>query len=164
MSFNMDEQLAQDTADRKNLGYAAIMKLYYEIELDRFFNNKARHEGFRFNTNSIMSLLAVSRLLSPGSKKKAFEEKGCYFERFDFSLEDIYRSLSHFSKIAKEAQQHIHEQITQKYGRDMKTIFYDVANFYFEIDKEDDSRSPKPLIHKRLMAIFISFFCQSQVL
>ena len=91
-----------------------------------------------------MSLLIVSRMLSPGSKKKAFEEKGRYFERFNFSLEDIYRSLSHFAKIAKEAQQHIHEQVTQKYGRDMKTIYYDVTNFYFEIDKEDDLRKKGP--------------------
>lgn len=144
LSFNMNEQLSLDTDNRKNLGYAAIMKEYHELELDHFFNNKARHEGFQFNTNSIMSLLAVSRILSPGSKKKAFEEKGRYFERFNFSLEDIYRSLSHFSKIAKETQQHIHEQITQKYGRDMKTIYYDVTNFYFEIDKEDDLRKKGP--------------------
>lgn len=144
LSFNMDEQLAQDTDNRKNLGYAAIMKLYYEIELDRFFNNKARHENFQFNTNSIMSLLAISRILSPGSKKKAFEEKRRYFERFNFTLEDIYRSLSHFSKIAKETQRHIHEQITQKYGRDMRIIYYDVTNFYFEIDKEDDLRKKGP--------------------
>ena len=158
LSFNMDEQLAQGTDDRKNLGYAAVMKLYYEIELDRFFNNKARHEGFQFNTNSIMSLLTVSRILSPGSKKKAFEEKGRYFERFNFSLEDIYRSLSHFSKIAKEAQRYIHEQITKKYGRDMKTIYYDVTNFYFEIDKEDDLRKkglckehrPNPIVQMGL--------------
>lgn len=144
LSFNMNEKLDQGTNSRKNFGYAAIMKEYHEIELNRFFNNKARHEGFQFNTNSIMSLLTVSRMLSPGSKKKAFEERGLYFERFNFSVEDIYRSLSHFSKISKEAQQHIHEQITQKYGRDMKTIYYDVTNFYFEIDKEDDLRKKGP--------------------
>lgn len=140
LSFNMNEQIAQGTDNRRNLGYAAILKEYYALELDRFFNNKARHVNFNFNTNSIMSLLTVSRILSPGSKKKAFEEKSRYFERFNFSLEDIYRSLSHFSKIAKETQQHIHEQITQRYGRNMKTIYYDVTNFCFEIDKEDNLR------------------------
>lgn len=144
LSISMDEHLPQGTKDRKNFGYAAILKAYHELELNRFFNNKARHEGFQFNTNSIMSLLVVSRILSPGSKKKAFEERGRYFERFNFSLEDIYRSLSHFAKIAKESQRHIHEQVTQKYGRDMKTIYYDVTNFYFEVDKEDDLRKKGP--------------------
>ncbi|MBS3943750.1 MAG: hypothetical protein KGZ32_05790, partial [Dethiobacter sp.] len=34
---------------------------------------------------------------SPGSKKKVFEEKGRYFERFNFSLADVYRALSHYA-------------------------------------------------------------------
>ncbi len=71
----------------KSLGYldelekeydAAILKIYHELGLHRFFNNRAGNENFKFNTNSILILLIVSRLLSPGSKKKAFEEKGCY--------------------------------------------------------------------------------------
>ncbi|MCL2121593.1 MAG: hypothetical protein FWH28_05020 [Clostridiales bacterium] len=71
--------------------------MYYELELDRFFNNKTRHQGFQYNTNSIMTLLIISRILSPGSKRKAYAEKGRYFERFDFEEHDVYRALSHFA-------------------------------------------------------------------
>ncbi|MDD4422688.1 MAG: IS1634 family transposase [Eubacteriales bacterium] len=138
--INMGEQLTEQTDDRKNFGYVAILKLYHELGLHRFFNNKARNEEFRFNTNSIMMLLVISRLLSPGSKKKAFEERRRYFERFNFSLIDIYRALSHYAKIAKEFQKHLHEQIAAKYGRNTKTIYYDVTNFYFEIDEADELR------------------------
>jgi transposase len=140
ISLNMGEQLAADSHDRKNLGYAAILKIYHALELDRFFKNKARHEKFEFNTNAIMILLIISRLLSPGSKKKAFEEKGNYFERFDFSLADIYRALSHYVKIAKDCQRWIHEQIAKAYGRNTTTIYYDVTNFYFEIDQQNEFR------------------------
>jgi transposase len=140
LTINMDEQLAQGSDDRKNFGYAAILKIYHELGLDDFLKNKARHEPFKFNTNSIMMLLVVSRLLSPGSKKKAFEEKGRYFERFHFSLADVYRALSHYAKIAKELQRYLHGQIAEKYGRDTKTIYYDVTNFYFEIDEADEFR------------------------
>ncbi len=140
LSINMDEKLEPNTDDRKNFGYAAILKIYHELGLHRFFNNRARNEDFKFNTNSIMILLVVSRLLSPGSKKKAFEEKGRYFERFNFSLVDIYRALSHYAKIAKEFQRHLHEQIAARYGRNTKTIYYDVTNFYFEIDEADELR------------------------
>jgi transposase len=88
-----------------------------------------------------MTMLVVSRLLSPGSKSKAYSEKGRYFERFDFSEADMYRALSHYAKIAKEMQRHINEQITAYYGpRDTRTVYYDVTNFYFEIDKEDELR------------------------
>jgi transposase len=140
LTINMNEQLSEGTDDRKNFGYVAILKLYHELGLHRFLNNRARNEDFKFNTNSIMMLLVVSRLLSPGSKKKAFEEKGRYFERFNFSLADVYRALSHYAKIAKELQRYLNEQITEKYGRDTKTIYYDVTNFYFEIDEADDLR------------------------
>ena len=140
LSINMDEQLAPGTDDRKNFGYVAILKIYHQLGLDDFFKNKARHEPFKYNTNSIMILLVISRLLSPGSKKKAFEERGRYFERFDFALVDTYRALSHYAKLSKEAQQYLHKQIAEKYGSDTKTIYYDVTNFYFEIDKADEFR------------------------
>ncbi len=140
LTINMDETLPQEAEGQRNFGYAAILKVYHQLTLDRFFKNKARHEPFKFNTNAIMILLVVSRLLSPGSKKKAFEERKRYFERFSFSLADIYRALSHYAKIAKEAQRYLHAQITEKYGRDTKTIYYDVTNFYFEIDKADEFR------------------------
>lgn len=140
LTINMDEQLDQGTDARKNFGYAAILKIYHELGLHRFFNNRARNEDFKFNTNSIMLLLVISRLLSPGSKKRAFEEKGRYFERFNFSLADVYRALSHFAKIAREFQRYLHEQITEKYGRNTRTIYYDVTNFYFEIDEADELR------------------------
>ncbi|MDK2903697.1 MAG: hypothetical protein PWQ93_1616 [Clostridiales bacterium] len=149
LSINMDEQLPIDSDNRKNFGYAAILKIYHELGLHRFFNNQARYESFKFNTNSIMILLVVSRLLSPGSKKKAFEEKDRYFERFHFSLADVYRALSHYAKIAKELQQFLHQQITEKYGRDTKTIYYDVTNFYFEIDEADELRKYGPSKEKR---------------
>lgn len=140
LKINMDEELELSAEGRKNFGYAAISKIYHELGLQNFFTNRARSEVFKFNTNAIMILLVVSRLLSPGSKKKAFEEKGRYFERFDFQLADIYRALSHYAKIAKEAQRYLNEQIATKYGRDTKTIYYDVTNFYFEIDQADDLR------------------------
>jgi len=140
LTLDMNEKLPEESDSRKNLGYAAILKIYYELELDRILYNKARHQNFEYNTNSIMSMLIISRILSPGSKKKAYEEKDRYFERFDFSMDDMYRALSHFATISKEIQQHMNDQIKECYGRDTSIVYYDVTNFYFEIDAEDDLR------------------------
>ena len=140
LNINMDEELLGDSSSRKNLGYAAILKIYHELKLNEFFNNRARNEPFKYNTNSIMILLVVSRLLSPGSKKKAFEEKSRYFERFSFSLADIYRALSHFANLEIELQDYLNEKINERYTRNTKTIYYDVTNFYFEVGKADEFR------------------------
>jgi len=140
LKINMEEKLEEDSRGSKNMGYAAILKIYHELGLDEFFKNRARNESFKYNTNSIMTLLIISRLLSPGSKKKAFEERGRYFERFSFSLADMYRALSHFAGLARDFQRYLNGKIKDKYGRDTSTVYYDVTNFYFEIDKTDGLR------------------------
>jgi hypothetical protein len=140
LTIDMNEELPKETHARYNLGYAIILKIYHELELDRFLNNKARHEAFEYNTNSIMNLLAITRILRPSSKISSFEHRGKFFERFDFELHDVYRALSHFSKIGSQCQQFISDQVGAKFGRDTSLMYFDVTNVYFEIDKTDDLR------------------------
>lgn len=136
--IDMDETLPEGVQGTKNLGYSIPLKVYHELGLASFLKNKARNCKFRFNTNSIMILLVISRLLAPGSKKKAWEEKDRYFERFNFSVDDVYRSLSHFHKISEDLQRFLYESVRTKYGSDTSTIYYDVTNYYFEIEKPDE--------------------------
>ena len=140
IDINMDEELPEKAQGAYNFGYAVPMKVYHILWLDDFFKRKMAGQKFEFNTNSIMIMLVMSRILSPGSKKKAFEEKGRYFERFDFSLDDVYRALSHFAKIGTELQQSMYERVRTKYGSDTSIIYYDVTNYYFHIDKPDEYR------------------------
>lgn len=156
--IDMNEKLQNETHSRYNMGYAVIMKIYHELELDRFFNNKARHEIFKYNTNSIMKLLITTRILHPSSKKRSYEYRDTFFERFDFELHDIYRALSHFSKIGLECQRFISDQINKKFGRDTTLMYFDVTNFHFEIDEPDNMRKhgkeknnrPDPIIQMAL--------------
>ncbi|MDD4593212.1 MAG: hypothetical protein PHG06_22755, partial [Parabacteroides sp.] len=69
LEINLNEKLSDESHTRYNMGYAVIMKIYHELELNRFFDNKARHEAFEYNTNSIMKLLTITRILRPSSKK-----------------------------------------------------------------------------------------------
>lgn len=158
LEIDLKEKLTYESHTRYNMGYAVIMKIYHELELDRFFNNKARRETFKYNTNSIMTLLIITRILNPSSKKRAYEYKDVFFERFDFKLYDIYRALSYFSKIGLECQQFISDQIHTKFGRNTTLMYFDVTNFHFEIDKPDDLRKygkeknnrPDPIIQMAL--------------
>ncbi len=140
LEIDLNEKLPDESHTRYNMGYAVIMKIYHELELDRFLNNKARHEAFEYNTNSIMTLLTITRILHPSSKKRSYEYKDMFFERFDFELYDVYRALSHFSKIGTECQRFISEQINIKFGRDTSLMYFDVTNFHFEIDETDNLR------------------------
>ena len=140
LTIDMNEELPKDTHARYNLGYAIILKIYHELELDRFLNNKARHKAFEYNTNSIMKLLVITRILHPSSKRSSYGYRKMYFERFDFELHDVYRALTYFSKIGTQCQQFISDQIGSKFGRDTSLMYFDVTNIYFEIDETDDLR------------------------
>jgi transposase len=155
LSIDMEEELPMNAAGTMNLGYALPLKIYHELGIDSFINNNSRTEKFEFSANSIMILLAISRLLSPGSKKKAFDEKNKYFERFNFAIDDIYRSLAYFNKISEDIQRYIHESVRARYGSDTSIIYYDVTNYYFEIKKPDELRkyggNPKQKRNKPLV-------------
>ncbi|MBZ4665854.1 hypothetical protein [Mahella sp.] len=60
-----DTMLPKNTAGRKNFGYIAILKIYYELGLDRLLVNRQRGRNFGYNTSSILKLLVVSRILDP---------------------------------------------------------------------------------------------------
>ena len=139
-TVDMDAELKQGAVGAKNLGYALPLKIYHQLGLDKFLKGKALSENFKFNTNSIMILLVITRLLMPGSKKASFEAKDRFFERFDFTLDDVYRSLGHFDKISNELQRYMYESVRTTYGIDTSVIYYDVTNYYFEIKKPDDFR------------------------
>lgn len=140
LKIKENEMIDRSNVNRKNYGHIIFSKIYHELELDRFFRNKQRHTKFEFDSNSIMKVLIFARLLYPCSKKKTVEIKDRFFDKADFTLDDAYDSLTHFSKHAKEAQRFIHERITEQYGRDTSLLYYDVTNYYFETDKQDGFR------------------------
>jgi transposase len=137
-------QLERGGANRKNYGHVVFSKIYHELEIDRFLKNARRHENFKFNTDSIMRLLVFSRLLYPGSKRAGVLKKERFFDHFTCSLDDVYDSLTHFDKVSARLQQHLHEAVSAQYERDTSLVYYDVTNYYFEIDQQDDLRKNGP--------------------
>ena len=69
VSFDADRKIDRKNENRKNFGHVVFSKIYHELELDRFFSNKQRHEKFKFNSNSIMKVLLYGRLLYPVSSE-----------------------------------------------------------------------------------------------
>jgi len=140
ITIDMDKELQHGAVGTKNFGYVLLLKIYHQLGIDKFLKGKSLSEASEFNTNAIMILLVITRLLMPGSKKANFEARDKFFERFNFTLDDVYRSLGHFDKISKELQRYIYESVRATYGIDTSVIYYDVTNYYFEIRKPDDFR------------------------
>jgi transposase len=159
VTFDRDERLDIGQDNRKNIGYAALSKFYHDLDLHVFFNNRARKWESEYSINSIMRLLIFSRILSPASKKKTFEQRGMYYEKMDFSLADVYRCLTKVISLKRDLMAHLDKQIRGQYGRSSDVVYYDVTNYYFEIDEQDEMRRkgvskehrPDPIIQMGLL-------------
>lgn len=136
--YDSDHLCTNDTSLRKNFGYAALSLIYHELEIDKFLINRQRHSKEQYDANTIMKMLVYSRLLDPSSKKASFDHREQFFEKTDYSLDDVYRCLSFFDKHRENLQIWLNDKIKQNYGRDTSLIYYDVTNYYFESDDQTD--------------------------
>ena len=119
---------------RKNFGFVALSTIYHELGLDWFFNNRRSGTAATYNLSSIFKLLVYGRILDPGSKQRTYRRREGYFERFDFSLDDVYRALTDLALLSEDIQLFLHERISKLYGRSTELVYYDVTNYYFESD------------------------------
>ena len=130
-TLNIDED------NQKNLGYVIIKKLYQELGIIDFLKNKQKTLKIDYKLNDIFSLLIFSRILYPASKKETYKSRNTYFENFNFSEDDMYRSLSYFKSYKEELELLLWNNTKEKYKRDTTQTYYDCTNYYFEIEYND---------------------------
>ena len=140
VTISKNEKLSMNSQSIHNFGYSALSSIYHELSLHTFFINRQRHSKENFDANTITKLLVYSRLLKPASKKATFENRHWFFEKTDYSLDDVYRCLSFLYKHKDNLQLWLNNKIKELYGRDTSLIYYDVTNYYFETDDADDFR------------------------
>jgi transposase len=136
----VNQRLTDNTSSRKNLGYAIPKRIYSLLGINTFLQNKQKHLNIKYNLNSIFSLLIYNRFLFPSSKKKAFDNRDFFFESYDFSIDDLYRSLDYFARYSESLQKYLHDKVCETIGRDGKLGYYDVTNYYFEIPYNDEDK------------------------
>ena len=124
-SFRIDPESIISSDTRKNIGYTALSQIYHKLELNILFNNRSRYTNAKYSVNDIMKTEIFSRILFPGSKKSTYENRHVFFEKNQYSLDDVYRCLSFIDKSKNNIQQHIHGQMVQKYGRTNELMYYD---------------------------------------
>ena len=103
---------------RKNFGYAALSQIYHELGLHTFLTNRQRHSKEQYDANTIMKMLVYSRLLFPASKKSSYDDREHFFEKTDYSLDDVYLCLSFLHKHKENLQVWLNDRIKENYGRD----------------------------------------------
>lgn len=171
VTFSMDEHFsfggefnkAEDTSVEKadlgyNYGVLALLQLYRELEIDYFLRIKTQYLKVDFNHNHIFQMLVFGRILFPESKLATWRDRTRILQNNDFSDDAVYRSLPFFAKVKDALVRHLHEQVKKQYNRDTTLLYYDVTNYYWEIDREDELRRrgvskehrPEPIVQMGL--------------
>ena len=137
---NLNTKTLDIEEKQKNLGYCIIKALYNELHIKDFLQEKQKNLNIDYNLNDIFSLLVFSRILYPSSKKETYKNKDIYFDKFNFSETDMYRSLDYFNQYKEELELLLCKNTKDKYNRDTTKTYYDCTNYYFEIEYNDEDK------------------------
>lgn len=114
--------------------------LHRDLGLWDFFERRRTSRGSSYDPFRILELLVWNRISDPGSKRAAFAARGRFPRRCAFSLDDVYRSLGYLADRADELVGHMNASLEAARGpRDRARLYYDVTNYYFEVDREDEA-------------------------
>ena len=124
----------------KNIGYFLIDGLYDALGIYDVLNNHKSRSSIEIDLNGISKLLIFGRTLYPDSKLGTFEDRERYLFPVTKSgkLNEVYEALDILHEKAEAIQKRINLKIRQSIGRNTDICFYDVTNYYFEIDDNDE--------------------------
>lgn len=124
-----------------NYGYKYLESVYNLLGITDFIQKYETNGRFRgkYSIDETFKLLVLMRLLAPDSKRASCQRQGAFYGwNPQLELPNVYRALDHMSKFSVEMQQHLDSRVKELIGRDLKYAFYDVTNYFFEIDFPDE--------------------------
>jgi hypothetical protein len=78
---------------RKNIGSAVPLGFYNSLGIEKALRSAGRESRAGYDINAVMRLLVLDRLLDPSSKYSAWDGRGGWFFRSDFTDDDLYGAL-----------------------------------------------------------------------
>jgi transposase len=137
------------TFEEGDPGCAGAPKLYSHLLLERIieelglrnlFGSYKSFTKIEYNVYGFAKLLIFGRLLQPASKIATVRQNEDYYEPLltDFNPDNVYDTLDFIAKHRDKIIRRMNTNIVKKAHRSPEVIYYDVTNFYFEIERPDD--------------------------
>lgn len=134
-----------EESPEKLLGYFPLKNLCDSLRCKNYIDLMQTATSFRFNVFDMMTALVYARVVHPCSKLKTYIEViPKLFEKYDFSLDQLYSGLGYIGSEYEKIIEIFNHQVALKYPFDTSHSYFDCTNFYFEIDREDDFRLKGP--------------------
>jgi len=125
----------------KLFSHTLIERIMEELGLRDFFSSYKNFTKLQYNVYGFVKLMTFGRLLNPASKLATVKQNDDYYESIldkKFNPDNIYDTLDFIADNHNKIIRRMNTNITKKSGRNTEMIFYDVTNFYYEIENPDD--------------------------
>lgn len=124
----------------KLFSHLLLERILEELGLKNFFSSYKGFTKIEYDVYGFAKLLIFGRLLNPASKCATVRQNEDYYEPIlkDFNPDNVYDTLSFIADNKDKIIRRINTNLVKKAGRAPEVIYYDVTNFYFEIEDPDD--------------------------
>jgi len=138
--FVFDEGNLDCIGEPKLYCHKFLERILEELGLREFF---AAYKGFtkiEYDVLGFAKLLIFGRLLNPASKIATVLQNDDYYDPIltDFNPDNVYDTLDFIADNKDKIIRRMNTNLVKKAGRRPEIIYYDVTNFYFEIEDADE--------------------------
>ena len=121
----------------KNTGYLYLQRLYYQLEIDKFFNRITRDRKITYKPDLVNRFMTYSRILAPDSKLGSFEGLNTFYEEPVFDYQHIMRTMDLMYEHYNEYIEHLFNASGKVLKRNTSVCYYDCTNYYSEAESQD---------------------------
>lgn len=123
----------------KNYSWLLLDELYNNLGISNVTDKyMKKNKKTKYDISKILKLLTYQRILSPKSKFATVKSQKELFGNWNITENQMDRALDKLNDLKKEIQLTIHNNIKKTIGRAATLVFYDVTNYYFETDLDDE--------------------------
>jgi len=121
----------------KNVGYLYLQRLYYQLEIDKFFSDITKDRKISFNPDLVNRFMTYSRILAPDSKLGSFEKLNIFYEEPAFDYQHIMRTMDLMYEHYNEYIEYLFKASGKIIKRNTAVCYYDCTNYYCEAESQD---------------------------
>jgi len=142
-SFTFDEGNPNCAGSPKVYSQLLLERIIEELGLRNFFSSYKGLTKIEYDVYGFARLLIIGRMLHPASKIATVRQNEDYHEAIlaDFNPDNVYDTLGFIAENKDRIIRRINTNLVKKANRRPEIIYYDVTNFYFEIERPDDDET-----------------------
>lgn len=134
--------------------------VFSALGLDKLFASIKCASKIEYDLQGLVRLLTYGRILEPASKLATVRQNERYYVPLVKSSneDNVYDALDVIWKYRKQIIRRMNTCIARGIGRNTSTVFYDVTNFFFEIERPDEDETDEngEVIRKGLRKMGVS--------